>query len=645
MSENSTQPDLVLGTAGHIDHGKSSLIFALTGTDPDRLSEEKERGITISLGFAQLWLPDGRYMGVVDLPGHERFVRQMISGATGIDVALLVVASDDGMMPQTLEHITILQTLGIESCVVALTKIDLVDDPEWINFVAEDVREHLSDTPYCDAPIIPVSSKTREGLDDLLMAIQEAASKAGRTHEGEAMRYPVDRVFTIKGAGTVTTGTLWTGTASPGDSVEILPSGKVAKIRSIQIHGKSVDVAYPGNRVAINLANIKTDEIAPGDFIAQVDAVKPSDRFDAWITYIDNDKTGKPIESGARMHIAHGTREILGRVLFMNGEPELKPGKSAFAQFRLEEPLALSHGDRFIMRTYSPVLLAGGGSILLAHPFRRTNLSDTETAMLEALRDGDQQAAVELALETESSPVSVEFVSRLIGIEPERTASMLELAVAEGRIEKLPGAETFYTTKGVVLETIDRIESELEAFHKDNPKDFGIAKGTLRQRCNAKLSSPCFDVLLARAIDAGKAVASDAVVSHPKAWGESQQEMMALADRFEKLLEGTGLTPPSLEEMVKECKADMPLAKRAISYLADQGRAWRGNADFYFEVSAIEAAKRAIADHFNGGGEGTVAALRDALGTTRKYIVPLLESFDQARITKRSGDVRRLGEI
>ena len=336
MAENSTQPDLVLGTAGHIDHGKSSLIFALTGTDPDRLSEEKERGITISLGFAQLWLPDGRFMGVVDLPGHERFVRQMISGATGIDVALLVVAADDGIMPQTVEHITILQTLGIRTCVVALTKIDLVDDPEWIDFVADDVREHLAATPYADAPIIPVSSKTREGLDQLLVAIQEAADRADRTHEGAAMRYPVDRVFTIKGAGTVTTGTLWTGTASPGDSVEILPSGKVAKIRSIQIHGKPVETAYPGNRVAINLANIKTDEIEPGDFLAQVGAIKPSDRFDAWVTYIDNDKTGKPIESGARMHIAHGTREILGRILFMNGAPQLEPGESAFAQFRLE---------------------------------------------------------------------------------------------------------------------------------------------------------------------------------------------------------------------------------------------------------------------------------------------------------------------
>ena len=643
MADDASQPDLVLGTAGHIDHGKSSLILALTGTDPDRLHEEKERGITISLGFAQLWLPDGRFMGVVDLPGHEKFVRQMISGATGIDVALLVVAADDGIMPQTVEHITILQTLGIKTCVVALTKIDLVDDPEWIDFVTEDVRYQLADTAYADAPIIPVSSKTREGLDDLLMAIQNAASAAHRTHAGNAMRYPVDRVFTIKGAGTVTTGTLWTGTASPGDTVEILPSKKIAKIRSIQIHGKSVDTAYPGNRVAINLANVKTDEIFPGDFIAQPNAIEPSDRFDAWVTYIDNDKTGKSILSGARMHIAHGTREILGRILFMDGRPSIEPGESAWAQFRLEETLALSYGDRFIMRTYSPVLLAGGGTVMLAHPFRRTGLSESEHAMLGALRDGEERKAVELAVSTESAPVTAEFIARLIGIAPESAEAILEEAARKKRVEALGSTDAFYSTEAVVNAAIERIEAELASFHASHPKDPGIAKDTLRQKCFPKMSAACFDALLGRAIQAGRAVASDAVVSHPDAYEQTQKKLSGLSDRFFKILEGTGLTPPSLQEMADECGVDLPFAKKAAALLADQGRAWCGNADFYFEMEAIDQAKGKLADHFTSGGEGTVAALRDALGTSRKYIVPLLESFDRARITKRSGDIRRLG--
>lgn len=643
MSDSVTQPDLVLGTAGHIDHGKSSLIMALTGTDPDRLSEEKERGITITLGFAQLWLPDGRFMGVVDLPGHEKFVRQMISGATGIDVALLVIAADDGVMPQTLEHITILQTLGIRSCVVALTKIDLVDDKEWIDFVADDVREHLLSTPYADASIIPVSSKTREGLDDLLMAIQDAASKAKRTHSGNAMRYPIDRVFTIKGAGTVTTGTLWSGTASPGDMVEILPSKKTCRIRSIQIHGESVDTAYPGNRVAINLSNIKTNELHPGDFIASPGVIEPSDRFDAWITYIDNNQTGKPIVGGARMHLAHGTREVIGRILFMDGRTTLEPGESAMAQFRLEEPLALSYGDRFIMRTYSPVLLAGGGAIMLAHPHRRTNLSEYERKMLDCLRDGDEQLAVENAVASDSMPVTTQDIARLIGIDPVRAESLLEEAVKQGKLEKLGEVDSFYTTKTTIDSELEVIEEILEQYHVDHPKETGVVKDALRRKCFPKMTLSCFDALLVRATSANKVVVSDAMVSHPKAWLAAQKEEAEIADKLMALLEGTGLTPPSVQELAESIKVDLPLARRSIALLEKQGRAWCANQDFYFDMSAIEECKRVLTDHFNSGGEGTVAALRDALGTSRKYIVPILESFDRARITKRSGDLRRLG--
>ena len=639
---NAEHSDLVLGTAGHIDHGKSSLILALTGTDPDRLHEEKERGITITLGFAQLHLPDGRAMGVVDLPGHEKFVRQMISGATGIDVALLVIAADDGVMPQTIEHITILRTLGIKTCVVALTKIDLVDK-EWVEFVADDVREQLASTPYADAPIIPVSSKTREGLDDLLLAIQEAASHSQRTHTGNALRYPIDRVFTIKGAGTVTTGTLWTGTASPGDMVEILPSKKQSRIRSIQIHGKSVDIAYPGNRVAINLSNIKQSELHPGDFIAAPDAIEPSDRFDAFITYIDNDQTGKSLVSGVRMHISHGTREILGRILFMDGKKELEPGESCIAQFRLEEALALSHGDRFIMRTYSPVQLAGGGEVLLAHPRRRTNLNEYEQQMFQALQEDDLKKAVECAVGSESLPVNHVVIARLIGIEPPRAEALLKEAAKDKRIMALGSGSVFYAMPEAVDMAIKTVEQALAAFHKENPKDAGIAKEALRRKCFPKMTSACFDAILACAVKANAAVLSDAVVSHPAAHSNALRVEAETADALAALLEGTGLTPPSLPELAKELGVDILPARKAMTLLCDQGRAWCGNQDLYFEMSAIEQAKQTLIEHFNNGGEGTVAALRDALGISRKYIVPLLESFDRVRFTKRSLDVRCLG--
>ncbi|MBQ9067814.1 MAG: selenocysteine-specific translation elongation factor, partial [Eggerthellaceae bacterium] len=366
MSEN-MQPNLVLGTAGHIDHGKSSLVMALTGTDPDRLSEEKKRGITIELGFARLDLGDGRSMGVVDVPGHEKFVRQMIAGATGIDVALLVIAADDGIMPQTLEHIAVLQTLGVPTCVVALTKIDLVD-ADWAALAEEEVRAFLSNTSYANAPIVPVSSRTGEGVEEVRAALAEASKHATALHRSSALRQPVDRVFTIKGAGTVITGTLWSGTAHVGDSVEILPSRRTSRIRSIQMHDQPVEEAPAGNRVALNLVDVKTDEVSPGDFLATPGLIEPTIAFDAQFTYLDTAKSGKLLESGVRMHVAHGTKEVLGRVLFANGQESLEPGQSAFAQIRLEEELPVSLGDRFIVRTYSPVVVAGGGQVLMAHP-------------------------------------------------------------------------------------------------------------------------------------------------------------------------------------------------------------------------------------------------------------------------------------
>ena len=304
--------DLVLGTAGHIDHGKSTLVQALTGTDPDRLSEEKQRGITIELGFAQLELPDGSAMGVVDVPGHERFVRQMIAGSTGIDVALLCIAADDGIMPQTEEHLAVLQLLAVPTCVVALTKCDLVDE-EWALFMEDEVRTRLAGTPYATAAIVPVSARTGQGLDMLREAIQLAARGTAGRAEQEAMRLPVDRSFTIKGAGTVVTGTLWSGIAHVGDEVEVLPSGLRTRIRGIQMHGQAVEQASSGHRTALNLNAVTTDDVRPGSFICTPDAVTPTDHFDVDITYLGLPDQDKPLETGCRVHVAHGTTECIGR--------------------------------------------------------------------------------------------------------------------------------------------------------------------------------------------------------------------------------------------------------------------------------------------------------------------------------------------
>ena len=376
-------PSLVLGTAGHIDHGKSSLIKALTGTDPDRLKEEKDRGITIELGFARLDLPSGRSMGVVDVPGHERFVRQMVAGATGIDVVLLVVAADDGIMPQTREHLAIIDLLGIPRGVVAITKSDLAE-PDWIELIAEDIRGLLKGTSIENAPIVPVSARTGAGSPELLAALDEAAAEAPSRQANLPMRLPVDRVFTIAGAGTVVTGTMWSGSAARDDAIEVYPSGKRGRVRGVQVHSASVERAHAGQRVAMNIAGLERDEVARGDVIAEPGTLTVTDRFDARLTFLGQPGDDRVFQTGTRVHVDHGTREVLGRVLLMDGDT-LAPGQSGLAQLRLEEPIAPRYDDRFIIRSYSPVYTIGGGIVLDTLPPRRTHLREHERELLEAL--------------------------------------------------------------------------------------------------------------------------------------------------------------------------------------------------------------------------------------------------------------------
>ena len=639
----SKHPDLILGTAGHIDHGKSALVLALTGTDPDRLAEEKARGITIELGFAQLELPDGRTMGVVDVPGHERFVRQMIAGATGIDVALLCIAADDGVMPQTIEHIAVLQTLGVRACVVALTKTDLVDD-DWIEFVAEEVRARLADTPYAEAAIVPVSSKTGTGLDELRRAIAQACRGVQPSHAGASMRQPIDRVFTIKGAGTVVTGTLWSGTVRPGDTLAVLPGNRECRVRSVQVHGADVEFASAGNRVAINLAGVSTDEVHPGDFLATPDTVHATDRFDAWVTFLDTAKTGKPLASGSRMHISHGTREVLGRVLFMNGRAALEDGQSSFAQIRLEEDLPVSNGDRFVVRTFSPVSVAGGGVVLAAHPRLRTNLDASEMALLEHLRDGNMQAAVEKALETQKLPVNAQALARMIGIGESSVLACLETASSKKRILSLGTDGTpCFATRQVRQKSLAALDKALLAFHAENPAAAGMAKDALRQRAFSHIDAQVFDALLDEAHKAGIIVRAGAAIGHPTASGAAQAALEARADELASILASSGMTPPTLADAASAMGIPIQQASKAAALLEESGRAWRATSDLFFDAAAIDKGKAAVKTFLDDGGEGTATALKDLLGTSRKYAIPILERFDAERFTIRNGDVRTLG--
>ena len=642
--ESQPAPNVVLGTAGHIDHGKSSLVRALTGTDPDRLAEEKKRGITIELGFAQLKLPDGTAMGVVDVPGHEHFVRQMIAGSTGIDLALLVIAADDGIMPQTIEHLAVLRTLGVKTLVVALTKTDLVDE-EWIAFVSDEIRTWLADTPYANADIVPCSSRTGAGLDELRCALQKAAARTKHSKFGRQLRLPIDRVFTIRGAGTVVTGTLWSGTARPGDVAEVLPSGLTSRIRSVQMHGQPVDAAPAGNRVALNLPDLKKEQIHPGDFLAAPDSLQPTDRFDARVTFIDTAGQGKPLPSGTRMHIAHGTREVQGRVLFMDGLKELASGQSAFAQIRLEEPLPVSAGDRFVIRTWSPVSVAGGGCVLLSYPRRRTRLTPNERELLQASESGDLQTAAIDVVKAQAQPVGAAAVARAIGTEREPVRRMLEEAVKNRKLIRLGeagSAEATFATKSLRQRYVAGIERALVAFHAAHPGQAGLPKARLAQQVAPHLGATAFEALLGEAVHDGKAIVVGGQVGHPASQGAARKAQEQEAQTLLGALQAGGAAPTMPPKLFDEAGLGAKTGQHALTTLVRDGRAVHIGGDLYLAADALEHCKQAVCAHLETGGAGTVAALKDAMGTSRRYAVPLLEYFDTQGVTVRSGDIRSL---
>jgi len=631
-------PSLVLGTAGHIDHGKSALVKALTGTDPDRLPEEKERGVTIELGFARLELPSGRTMGVVDVPGHEKFVRQMVAGATGIDVVMLVVAADDGVMPQTREHLAIIDLLGIDEGVVAITKSDLADD-EWLGLVRADVARLLEGTSLQGAPIVEVSAKTGAGLPALLETLDMLAGETKARQANLSMRLPVDRVFTIAGAGTVVTGTMWSGSVSREDPVEVYPSGVRGRVRGVQVHGESVDKAQAGQRVAVNLAGVERDEVRRGDVLATPGTLTVTDRFDARFTFLGAPGDDRPFESGTRVHVNHGTREVLGRVLLMDVE-SVAPGGSALAQVRLEEPLAPRYDDRFIVRSYSPVYTVGGGVVLDAMPLRRTRLSGHERELLEALVAHDLSGAAVGLLASRGLPMTSAEVAAALGVPRGTVADELNRA----KLERLKvGGETAFVAREALEETLSAIESRLLAFHAENPKSTGISTSALRDSVDRRLTPKVFDAALAVASSRGIVEIEGGQARHPKAAVSALAAEDTAAEALLEVLERQGLTPEMVLELAKETGTDVGVARKVLGQLASSGRIVRISSELHFSANAIAQAREALTAYLSAHPEGASAStLRDALGVSRKYAIPLLEYFDAQGFTRREGDVRML---
>ncbi|MDO8588213.1 MAG: selenocysteine-specific translation elongation factor [Armatimonadota bacterium] len=630
MTNEQSDKHIIVGTAGHVDHGKTTLIKALTGTDTDRLKEEKQRGMTIDLGFASFTLPSGRTVGIIDVPGHERFLKNMLAGASGVDLVLLVIAADEGVMPQTIEHLEILQLLETKKGIVALTKCDMADD-EWIEVVEDDIRGRLAGTFLEDAPIVRVSGVTSAGLPELTAAIEALCDEVEQRGASGPFRLPVDRVFTLTGFGTVVTGTLLSGTIRLGDSGQILPAGLQTRIRQLQVHGRKVDEAAAGTRVAANLVGVETSDVRRGDVLAQPGFLKPTALLDATVRLLA-DAPG-PLRNRQRVRLHIGSAELLGRMTILD-QDEIKPGQEAFVQFRSEDPLVAARADRFVIRSYSPMRVIGGGTVLEPNAVRHRRFDSKVLDALNAKRQGSPRELVEQALL--SGAMTMSDIARSAAIPDSAAGSAAEELARDGRVIKLDTGRLMHVVTYSTL--AERIETALSQFHGANPLRAGQNKEELRTTAARGLDQKTFNALLSALQAEGRIAVSEnlaRISTHEITLSPEQQRAVS---EVESVYRQAGLGPPSLEEII----AKIPAAREMIDLLISQGKLAKIDEGLYFHAEAIAAAQELIRNEITKNGPLTVSAFRDLTGSSRKYVVPLLEYFDSKRLTRRVGDQRVL---
>ncbi|MFT5732256.1 MAG: selenocysteine-specific elongation factor [Planctomycetota bacterium] len=629
---------IVIGTAGHIDHGKSTLVQALTGTDPDRWAEEKARGMTIDLGFARMDLPDGRRVGIVDVPGHERFIRNMVAGATGIDIVILVVAADDGVMPQTREHLSIMQMLGVARGFVALTKVDIVD-PEMAELAEEDVRETVEGTFLEGEPILHVSAMTGLGMDELRALLMSMASEAEPRQSEGVFRMPVQRVFSARGFGTILTGIPMTGVLSVGDVVEVLPSGQKGKVRGIQAYHESSDTARAGHSTALNISDIDHHQVQRGDVVAAPGFFKPQLMVGASLLVLGG--LPLPVVNRMQVRVHTGTADAIGEMVLLDAE-ELQGGQEGLVQFRMEAPLVCAPGDRFVVRLASPAITLGGGVILEESRYR---LKRFKTFIID-----------ELVRQASSLGSTAALLEALLVRSPERWASLEEMAMGVKR----PRGETeellqSLATEGKVVdmgkakwihaETLSLCQVELqeglEGWFEENPLRARMDIRDLRARL--KLDPALIGVLLEREAAEGKVVLSTGgFVALAGREVALDPEVARLRDGVLMALKEGRFQPPSPDELAAAQSAPRASIDSILKLGVDEGAVTHIGADLYLSGDVVEEARQAVIANCQANGHLEIPELRDALGTTRKFLIPILEQFDTEGLTLRQAGRRVL---
>jgi selenocysteine-specific elongation factor len=626
----------ILGTAGHIDHGKTALVRALTGQETDRLPQEKERGISIELGFAHYEI-EGTRFGVVDVPGHERFIRQMLAGAHGIDLVLLVVAADDGIMPQTEEHFDIVHLLGAREAIFVVTKVDLA--PERVAAVRGDIEVLACGTRFESAPVLAVSSATGEGLDELRAEIgRRLRALPPRTARGY-FRLPIDRAFTLHGHGLVATGTAAAGRVQVGDALAIRPGGLETRARALQIHGETVAEAQSGQRVAVNLGGLSVDDVRRGQWLTDPRVELTSDRFDCWLEARGGLR--KPLKSFDRVRVHVETAEVMGRAILLGDRRELGSREGAFAQIALDEPVLVSAGDRFVLRTEAATRTTGGGVVV--HPFaRRYRAGEVDLEKrLERLRDGDlpERFAGFLDLLHEFA-APTELVAQALG---EVDTAILR-AGAEAPVIALPAAARpeAWTTPAKWERLGELVSEALGHFHRAHPLEAGMELESLRSRLRAPLPPRLFRPAIERLEAEGRVVREGALVrlsGYRVKLGAGQSD---LAERVHRALRAGDLTPPDRKQLEADLGASAERLTEVLRVLEQRGDVVRVAPDLYYDRAALDEARRRVVDFLRERPEITVAEFRDLISASRKYALALLEHFDRSAITLRVGDVRKL---
>ena len=630
---------IVLGTAGHIDHGKTSLIKALTGVNTDRLKEEQLRGITIELGFAALDLPSGLRIGIVDVPGHERFVKNMVAGATGIDIVVLVIAADEGVMPQTREHMEICTLLGVRHGFVALTKIDMVDE-EMRELAQEDVKDYLAGSFLEQAPIVPVSAVTGQGIDVFIQTLDHLAAEVPSREPAGLFRLPVDRVFTMKGFGTVITGTLSSGRVRVGDAVMLYPSGLTSKVRGIQVHNAAVEEALVGQRTAINLQGLEKSAVERGEVISTPGALESGYMVDVALLYLPSNK--KTLKNRTRVRFHTGTSEVLGLLVLLDRD-EIEPGDQAPVQLRLDTPVALVKDDRYVLRSYSPVRTIGGGKVLNPIPPKHKRGRPEVGTALAALDGGTPEIVVGQHLSSAAfQGVSFKHLRLMTNLTDKALDNVLQQLMTR-RAALLIDRDQQVFIHGDSFEALKRkCQAALEKYHRANPLKAGMPKEELKSKFPRGASAKLFTLVLNQmAKENTVAMEEEAVrlAAHRVSLAADQTELQR---RFFDAYRAGGLQPPYFKELSKEAGVAPDQCKDVLQLLVNAGQLVKVKEDLYFDRQAIETLKDQLVAFLRDSGEITTPQFKDMTGVSRKYLIPLAEYFDTQSVTIRVGEVRKL---